>query len=79
MGKNHQYALLVMTDRATLMTTMDFLPSKDSQRVKEKIKDRINWIWSSWIKTLTFDNDQAFALDHEIAQEFGIKTYFTRP
>lgn len=79
MGKNHQSALLVMTDRATLITTMDFLPSKDSQGVKEKIKERINWIGSSWIKTLTFDNDQAFALHHEIAQEFGIKTYFTRP
>ena len=31
------------------------------------------------IKTMTFDNDQAFSLHEEIANELNIKTYFTRP
>jgi transposase, IS30 family len=79
MGKEHKSALLVMTDRATLITTMDFLAGKDSKAVKEKIEDRINWIGSSWIKTMTFDNDMAFALHHEIQEKYSIKTYFTRP
>lgn len=79
MGKDHKSALLVMTDRATLITTMDFLQGKDSQAVKQKIEDRINWVGKSWIKTLTFDNDMAFALHHEIAEKYGIKTFFTRP
>jgi IS30 family transposase len=79
MGKDHKSALLAMTDRATLITTMDLLSGKDSQAVKQKIEDRINWIGKSWIKTLTFDNDMAFALHHKIAEKYGIKTYFTRP
>jgi IS30 family transposase len=79
MGKEHKSALLVMTDRATLITTMDFLAGKDSKAVKQKIEDRIKWVGSSWIKTMTFDNDMAFALHHEIQEEYGIKTYFTRP
>ena len=79
MGKNHQSALLVMTDRATLVTTMDFLPSKEAELVKTKIQQRIEWIGTSWIKTLTFDNDMAFALHHELRDKYRIKSFFTRP
>ncbi len=31
------------------------------------------------IETITFDNDQAFGLHHEIAKELDVKTFFTRP
>ena len=31
------------------------------------------------IKTITFDNDQAFRYHQEIAKELKCKTYFTRP
>ncbi|MBC7510943.1 MAG: IS30 family transposase [Ferruginibacter sp.] len=31
------------------------------------------------LRTMTFDNDQAFGLHQEIAQELNIKTFFTRP
>ena len=31
------------------------------------------------LKTMTFDNDQAFGLHKQIADELNIKTYFTRP
>ena len=34
---------------------------------------------NKYVKTITFDNDQAFSLHHEIAKELGVKTYFTRP
>ena len=34
---------------------------------------------NKYLKTITFDNDQAFCLHHEIANELGVKTYFTRP
>ena len=34
---------------------------------------------NKFIKTITFDNDQAFGLHHEIANELGVKSYFTRP
>jgi IS30 family transposase len=79
MGKNHQSALLVMTDRATLITTLDFLPSKEAELVKTKIEQRLKWVGPSWIKTCTFDNDMAFALHHELRDKYRIKTFFTRP
>ena len=34
---------------------------------------------NKFIKTITFDNVRAFSLHHEIANEIGVKTYFTRP
>lgn len=79
MGKDHKSALLVMTERTTLITTLDFLEGKDSIVVQQIISDRISRIGKSWIKTMTFDNGKEFAGHQKIAQEHGVKTYFTRP
>lgn len=79
MGKDHGSALLVMTERTTLTTTLDLLESKDSKIVQEKINDRISRIGNSWIKTMTFDNGKEFAGHGEVAEKHNIKTYFTRP
>ena len=79
MGKDHDSALLVMTERSTLITTLDFLQGKDSKVVQEKINDRISRIGSSWIKTMTFDNGKEFAGHAGIAKQHKVKTYFTRP
>lgn len=79
MGKDHKSALLVMTERATLITTLDFLEGKDSKVVQRIINDRISRIGKSWIKTMTFDNGKEFAGHQKITQRHGVKTYFTRP
>ncbi len=79
MGKDHNSALLVMTERATLITTLDKLEGKDSKVVQRLISQRISRIGSSWIKTMTFDNGKEFAGHMKIANEHGVKTYFTRP
>lgn len=79
MGKDHKSALLVMTERKTLITTLDLLEGKDSKIVQDKISDRISRIGNSWIKTLTFDNGKEFAGHKEIAEKHNVKTYFTRP
>lgn len=42
MGKHHKSALLVMTERKTLITTLDFLQGKDSRVVVQIINDRIS-------------------------------------
>jgi IS30 family transposase len=39
MGKDHGSALLVMTERTTLINTLAFLESNDSKVVQEKIND----------------------------------------
>ncbi len=76
-GANHKSALLVTVDRATLMTTIDKLESKDSAQITRKIINRISKYPSA--KTITFDNDQAFKGHETIAKKLNIKSYFTRP
>ena len=76
-GKNHQGGLLVMLDRASLVTTIDKINSKKPQHIKKLILKRMKK--NGHLKTMTFDNDQAFGLHQEIANELNIKTFFTRP
>ena len=77
MDKNHKSALLITVDRATLITTIDKLAGKSSEAVTQKIIERMKVF--SGIKTMTFDNDQAFSQHEKIAKDLNIKTYFTRP
>lgn len=78
MGKNHQGALLVMTDRASLKTKLTMLAGKDSVIIKREIKRRLISL-KGIIKTLTFDNDKAFSQHESIGKSLNAKTYFTRP
>jgi IS30 family transposase len=78
MGKNHQGALLVMTDRATLHTRLHKLPNKNSHTVSQSIRRILNKETYP-LHTLTFDNDKAFAGHRAIGLALGLETYFTRP
>ena len=77
MGKNHQSALLVIVDRASLITTIDKLKGKNSDIITRKIIKRMKKLPP--LKTMTFDNDLAFYQHEKIAAALGVKTYFTRP
>jgi len=77
MGSKHQSALLVTIDRATLLTTIDKLEGKDSTVITDQIISRLNNY--PQVKTITFDNDQAFSQHEKIAEVLNAKTYFTRP
>lgn len=79
MGKNHKSALLVMTDRSTLLTALEKLSGKDAKQVEESIINRLGRINTSWIKTLTFDNGKEFSYHQTIGRALKAKTYFTRP
>jgi IS30 family transposase len=77
-GSKHQSAILISLDRASLKIRLHKLLSKHSEPVKKALveaygKDK------RWLRTITFDNDSAFMLHHQIAQYLGVKTYFTRP
>ena len=76
-GKNHKGGLLVTLDRATMITTVDKINSKKPKHIKRLILKRMKN--RPHLKTMTFDNDQAFSLHKEIAEALDIKTYFTRP
>ena len=79
MGSNHKSALLVMTDRATLVTILEKLNGKGAEHVYQKMRKRLSNFSSSWIKTITFDNGKEFAYHHKLAKDLNTKTYFTRP
>ena len=78
-GSNHKSALLVITDRTTLITMIEKLNSKNADEVYQKMNDRLTNFSSSWIKTITFDNGKEFAYHYKIANDLKAKTYFTRP
>lgn len=77
MGKNHKSSLLVITERSTLRTTINKLKSKNSINIANKIISRMKN--NPNLKTMTFDNDQAFSKHEKIAEVLSIKTYFARP
>jgi IS30 family transposase len=79
MGKNHKSALLVITDRTTLVTMIEKLSGKQADEVCSNMKKRLSNFNTAWIKTITFDNGKEFAGHLEIAELFNTKTYFTRP
>ena len=76
-GKNHQGGLLVTLDRASLKTTINKIESKDSKKITAIIIERMKE--ASHLKTMTFDNDQAFCMHEEIAKKLHLETFFTRP
>ena len=79
MGKDHELALLVLTDRTTLIAMIDKLQGKTSLEVTQKIIERLSRFNSSYIITIIFDNGKEFAGHTEIAKIFNLKTYFTTP
>ena len=79
MGAAHKLALLVMTDRTTLVTMIEKLESKNAGEINEKMIKRLTNFDSSWVKTITFDNGKEFVKHYEIAELLNVKTFFTRP
>lgn len=72
LGKDRKPGLLVVLDRKTRKVWMRHLKNKDSAYVIAKVK-RIAQRCGA--KTITFDNDQSFAVHYRI----GIPTFFTHP
>jgi transposase, IS30 family len=71
-------AVVVLTDRATLHTKLSLLKSKETNSVCNKFIARLKPL-KSLIKTITFDNDQAFSKHERIAKKLEASTFFTRP
>lgn len=78
-GKAHKSALLVLTDRTTLLTKLKKVTSRKADQMATHITKQLDHIPSSFVKTLTFDNDKAFANHQKIAAQLDADTYFTRP
>jgi len=78
MGTKHRPGLIVLTDRTSIETDLIKIKTKKAEVIADKIIERLTHK-SGEIKTLTFDNDLAFAYHEKIAEVLKVKTYFTRP
>lgn len=79
MGRAHKSALLVLTDRTTLLTKLKKVTSRKADQIATSIIGQLGSVPSAFIKTLTFDNDKAFARHQTVAKALEADTYFTRP
>ena len=78
-GKAHKSALLVITDRATLLTRLKKVTSRQADSTETAIEQMLARLPKSFIKTLTLDNDKGFANHHSIGRKLDADVYFTRP
>ncbi len=78
LGKNHQPGILVIVDRASLKTALVKISTKQSGYISKSI---IRKMKSSrhWLKTMTYDNDYAFAWHREVNKALDTKSFFTHP
>jgi IS30 family transposase len=78
LGKNHQPGLLVITDRASLKTALVKISTKASASTAQSIIRKMKSC-AHWLKTMTYDNDLAFAQHVRINQQLKTKSFFTHP
>ena len=78
MGKNHQPGLLIVTDRKTRMNWIEKIENKEAAYIEGKLR-KIIFRTSHKVRSITFDNDLAFANHYLLKKELNLKTYFTHP
>ena len=69
MGKAHKSALLVITDRATLLTRLKKVTTRQAEHTEATIVQMLARVPKAFIKTLTFDNDKGFANHQSIGNK----------
>ena len=79
MGKAHKSALLVITDRATLLTRLKKVQTRQADHTQAAFEQMLERVPKVFIKTLTLDNDKGFANHRSISRMLDADVYFTRP
>jgi len=78
LGKNHSPGLLIITDRASRITRIRKVNSKKADYIAQRIINTLKPA-NEWIKTITYDNDLAFAQHNKVNLCLGTSSYFTHP
>ncbi len=74
-GKNHKEALLTANDRATGVSKIKKIQSKDAQIVKQAFIELLNE-FKPILQTITSDNGKEFSGHQDIARQLDIDYYF---
>ena len=77
-GKNHQYPLLTINDRASGMLKTKKLSSKNAEEVADAIIETLQ-NWKPYLHTITSDNGKEFAAHKKVSEALGIEFYFAHP
>jgi transposase, IS30 family len=70
--------LLTINDRATSMSLISKLETKEAKEVQEAIVKML-LPWKSFLQTITSDNGKEFAYHHQVTKELDVDYYFARP
>jgi transposase, IS30 family len=77
MSTDHKPGLLVVIDRATLEVDLMKISTKRSDIIAQKLITLLKE--KEFVRTITYDNDMAFAKHESVAAAVNADTYFTRP
>ena len=79
MGKAHKFILMVITDRATLLTRLKKVQTHQADHTEAVFEQVLARVPKASIKTLTIDNDKGSAIHRSIGRMLAADVYFTHP
>jgi transposase, IS30 family len=77
-SKESKVALVTMVDRASKLTKIGRVQSKEAFGVRNEIVKMMGAV-KDFVETITFDNGREFVHHEGIGGELGAKVYFTKP
>lgn len=77
-GKNHQQAIVTITERKTMFTLMKKVKIKSAENVMNAIIELLH-PFRDKVHTITVDNGKEFAYHKHIAERLKAKVYFAHP
>jgi transposase, IS30 family len=76
-GKNHQGAVLTLTERKSRFTLLRKVDGKHAEAVAQATLQALNWLPN--VETITNDNGKEFALHKTISTALSANVYFAHP
>ena len=77
LGKDHQGALVTLTERKSRFTLLRKVASKQAKLVSQVIVDLLHWV--ATLESITADNGKEFAAHQHISQTLSVDFYFAHP
>jgi len=76
-GKDHQGALVTLTERKSRFTLLRRVANKQAKLVSQTIVELLQWV--SALESITADNGKEFAAHQHISQTLSVDFYFAHP
>jgi IS30 family transposase len=77
-SRESKVALVTMVDRASKLTKIGYVESKEAFGVRNEIVKMMGAV-KDFVETITFDNGREFVHHEGIGGELGAKVYFAKP